>query len=415
MNSLHYRFKEELTAGKTRGRVSTIMRSFLGLIKDKGAAELEAAGVNCKAVVSNVPGVLARLKRFEQGTANAAMAYKTYKPSGSPGGSTPTRGRGRPPGSGGSRTIVIDNKSASAIKNRLANLNTSTMVIKPGQSQSGKPPKRLSPGALEQLKKGFQDLLAGVTRVIRVDIVRYILVQEKQKRGLLSRVGIKFTEERSEPLCFGGMDPVVLEKAMQMTGNLVDVQWAVLMAETIFKLVNSKDVLSLETIGVEIDPTNAKAPLHYRLEHEARTFFSRYPNGENLAAHLCSKMDLQLGRAHVRAVASLLRCKPDVAETFIREGRGAAATAAKTTPMKKKKGYVYIEEPAYTDDIEMMPLAAVKAASQQKLLTPGRGRGRGRPRGGGRGGGRGKSNVLTPAILKRPKVPKKRNTPGRSK
>ena len=49
------------------------------------------------------------------------------------------------------------------------------------------PRKRLSPGALEQLKKGFADLLTPVSRVIRVDVVRYILSQEKQKRELLSR------------------------------------------------------------------------------------------------------------------------------------------------------------------------------------------------------------------------------------
>ena len=49
------------------------------------------------------------------------------------------------------------------------------------------PKKRLSPGALEQLKKGFANLLSPVSRVIRVDVVRYILSQEKQKRELLTR------------------------------------------------------------------------------------------------------------------------------------------------------------------------------------------------------------------------------------
>ena len=40
---------------------------------------------------------------------------------------------------------------------------------------------------MEQLKKGFADLLTPVSRVIRVDVVRYILSQEKQKRELLTR------------------------------------------------------------------------------------------------------------------------------------------------------------------------------------------------------------------------------------
>ena len=38
------------------------------------------------------------------------------------------------------------------------------------------------------------------------------------------RVGIKFNEERSRPLCFAGMDPVVLERCVNMISGLVDVQ-----------------------------------------------------------------------------------------------------------------------------------------------------------------------------------------------
>ena len=38
-----------------------------------------------------------------------------------------------------------------------------------------------------------------------------------------------------------------------------------------------------------------------------RQYFSRYPNGDNLAAHLVKKFDLQPLKAHVRAVDALLR------------------------------------------------------------------------------------------------------------
>ena len=43
------------------------------------------------------------------------------------------------------------------------------------------------------------------------------------------------------------------------------------------------------------------------MEHEMRQYFSRYPNGDNLAAHLVKKFDLQTLKAHIRAVDALLR------------------------------------------------------------------------------------------------------------
>ena len=50
-----------------------------------------------------------------------------------------------------------------------------------------------------------------------------------------------------------------------------------------------------------------QAPIALRLEHEMRQFFSRYPNGDNLAAHLVKKFSLEPIKAHVRAVDGLLR------------------------------------------------------------------------------------------------------------
>ena len=50
-----------------------------------------------------------------------------------------------------------------------------------------------------------------------------------------------------------------------------------------------------------------QAPIALRLEHEMRQFFSRYPNGDNLAAHLVKKFNLEPVKAHVRAIDGLLR------------------------------------------------------------------------------------------------------------
>jgi len=55
-----------------------------------------------------------------------------------------------------------------------------------------------------------------------------------------------------------------------MVDQLVDVQWAVIMAEMIFKLLHPKDWLTLETVGITVDPENSKVPLFYRLWHFVR-------------------------------------------------------------------------------------------------------------------------------------------------
>ena len=96
-----------------------------------------------------------------------------------------------------------------------------------------------------------------------------------------------------------------------------------------------------------------------------RQFFSRYPNGDNFAAHIVKKFALEPVKAHVRAIDGLLRyvriknlfelliavskfrvswslreffdyiihcdyCRsgPTVAEAFIKEGKAASKAAA---------------------------------------------------------------------------------------
>jgi hypothetical protein len=197
-------FRNELQGAKTRQKVIMVMKSFLATVKAKGTGDLERAGCNITALVASVPTTMARLRKFEQGTSAANRA---------PSGSGTTRGRGRGRGRGGAagqtRTIVIDGKAANQIKRRLGGINTKGLVIRASSKQGT---RKLSPGALEQLKKGFKDLLQPLSRVMRIDVVRYILAQNREKRALLARVGIKFDEARSEPLCFAGMDPVTLEK-----------------------------------------------------------------------------------------------------------------------------------------------------------------------------------------------------------
>jgi hypothetical protein len=185
-----------------------------------------------------------------------------------------------------------------------------------------------------------------------------------------------------------------------MISGLVDVQWAVVMAESIFGLMHPKDILSMDLVGIFIDPTNPKVPLFYRLEHETRTFLARYPNGENLAGHLVTKLGLQLGRAHVRAVQSFIRAGTDVAEAFIKEGQVVAQSSKKG---KKRKAPVY-----YDEDIELMPPPESPPARGAKGKL---GKFAARPTG----------RLLTPSILKKgqkikpKKLPKKRVTPGRAK
>ena len=43
-------------------------------------------------------------------------------------------------------------------------------------------------------------------------------------------------------------------------------QWAVVMAEAVFKLLDPKETRSLEIVGLKVDPSNPKTPLFYRLE-----------------------------------------------------------------------------------------------------------------------------------------------------
>ena len=47
-------------------------------------------------------------------------------------------------------------------------------------------------------------------------------------------------------------------------------QWAVVMAETIFKLVHTKDMLSLELAGITVDATNQK--VNYRSNSKLMVF-----------------------------------------------------------------------------------------------------------------------------------------------
>ena len=58
---------------------------------------------------------------------------------------------------------------------------------------------------------------------------------------------------------------------------MVDVQWAVIMAEVVFKLIHPKDSLCLDTIGISLDTRNEKIPLFCRIAKEvgsSRAYFN---------------------------------------------------------------------------------------------------------------------------------------------
>ena len=69
----------------------------------------------------------------------------------------------------------------------------------------------------------------------------------------------------------------------------------------------------------------SQAPISLRLEHEMRQFFSRYPNGDNFAAHIVKKPDGSRPETSTvrKAVKSFAKAKSK---------RGRATGWRKTTP-----------------------------------------------------------------------------------
>ncbi len=99
--------------------------------------------------------------------------------------------------------------------------------------------------------------------------------------------------------------------------HLIDVQWAVVVAEATFKLLDPKESRALEILGLRIDPENPKTPLFYRLECAARREMVREALGQNgvagttgMAGRMVRRFELDAGApAHVRAVEATFMIK----------------------------------------------------------------------------------------------------------
>lgn len=127
-------------------------------------------------------------------------------------------------------------------------------------------PRRLSNEQLDAKKKLFH-LSLPMSRILRTDIVFHLMNSAKQaKRELLKRVGIEF-KNVGFLLCPSLSSQSLASFFERQLSQLVDVQWAVIMAEVIFKLAHSKDTLSLEHIGITIDPTHRKVPTWMRVRN----------------------------------------------------------------------------------------------------------------------------------------------------
>ena len=130
------------------------------------------------------------------------------------------------------------------------------------------------------------------------------------------------------------------------------------MAEVVFKLAHPKDNWMLAQIGITIDPTNQKAPIALRLQHEMKQYiinsYKKYNDtASSLCHHLVKTFDLKAIPLHIRAVEALLGCENKEATAFINHGAKAppkakavpaAATAPGPVSRKAPKGYAYVVE-----------------------------------------------------------------------
>ncbi len=83
---------------------------------------------------------------------------------------------------------------------------------------------------------------------------------------------------------------------------LIDVQWAVIMAEVIFKLLHPKDELSLPQIGITVDPDHPKAPLIHKMQHHLRKYIRdsyKDPYADPLCSYLVKTLQLKVRHTRV--------------------------------------------------------------------------------------------------------------------
>ncbi len=169
-----------------------------------------------------------------------------------------------------------------------------------------------------------------------------------------------------------------------MLTSLVDIQWAVVIAEATFKLLDPKETRSMELAGIMVDPDNAKTPLFYRLERAMRREVTRAALGKGAGGSLAAKMAEQFGLTqmsqHVKAVEVAFGISGAEAQEFIQRGRRIKVTKETTsrTPPKTVKptsklppgvSVLRMMKRKATDDPEWLPDSNTPTAPSPRTKT----------------------------------------------
>ncbi|TRY77979.1 hypothetical protein TCAL_09491 [Tigriopus californicus] len=232
------------------------------------------------------------------------------------------------------RIVEVDNSNLLQLQsgfglNAVTNIAYTAMVQKP----------KLTPDRLEEVKRQFLSFLP-VTRPLSLDLIRYILLQEPERRNLLKKVGISFDPRQGNYLCPDGMSAQTVFKCFSKLKPLADVQWAVIMAETIFKLINLDDLHSFYYVGLDVDEDHPKVPLFFRIHHEMKRFLT-HNSSQSLASHLVDQFALNNSAVHLKAIETVLGCSMREADAFLRSGNAGqtpyqASIIEVQMPVKKR-------------------------------------------------------------------------------
>ena len=193
---------------------------------------------------------------------------------------------------------------------------------------------RLSPEDMIKMKKSFHESLPE-SRILRGDILRGILLSEEPKARLLSKVGIVFDPNKGSYNCPKVIDAGMIRMFADKLSHLCVVQWAVIMAENIFKLIHPEDSAILGHLGLSVDRKSSKTPLFYRIQLEMKSFVANeeLKKGgakETVAAHLVRTLDLTPNPSNYKAVDSALGCGVPAAKALIERGVKQVVRKAKT-------------------------------------------------------------------------------------
>ncbi len=244
---------------------------------------------------------------------------------------------------------VDSNNGDDDIRVKKKKIGPASVMGRPSLASPAKPSKpaikkRIPPDQLESLKRSFHAELP-TDRFARTDIVRYLFhTADGQKISLLTRVGITFDyESGSYVQGRGAFDEDRAMRFSEKLAHLIDVQWAVVLAEATFRLLDPKETRSLELAGIKVDADNPKTPLFYRLERAVRKEMMAIAlgqtDGNNLAPKMAKQFNLNTSLTHVKAVESAFGVSNKEALKFLERGvkgiktyAGPSANGAKRKP-----------------------------------------------------------------------------------